>query len=97
MYKVIHIDGNKLNNNVKNLKKVLNDVANPTGKQRRLIATNLKTGRETNYDSMYEASQDLNINPGAISLIAEGKRKTVRSKYLIKNTPLDAPIQQISM
>ena len=77
-YKVIHIDGNKLNNERSNLIHVFKDTKNPMRIKRKIIATNLVTGHVTKYDSIYQASKSLNINPGSIRLIAEGKRKTAK-------------------
>lgn len=48
--------------------------------KRKIIATNLVRGHVTKYDSIYKASKSLNINPGSIRLIAEGKRKTAKPK-----------------
>lgn len=80
--RIIHLDGDKLNNAVSNLKLTINDNANPTKTFLQIIATNLDTNRKTNYDSISAASKDLEINTGSISLILNGKRKKAKSKRL---------------
>lgn len=42
MFNKIHIDGNKLNNKVKNLKQVLKESSNPINQERRITATNIE-------------------------------------------------------
>ena len=79
-FKIIHIDGDKLNNRPDNLKRVLNESSNPEGQPRKIIATNLTTGDNKFFNSIYQASKSLQINSGSIKLIAEGKRKTATSK-----------------
>ena len=79
-FRIIHIDGNKLNNRPDNLKRVLNESSNPVLQSRKIKATNLTTGKEEVYPSIYETSKSLKINPGSIKLISEGKRKTATSK-----------------
>ena len=79
-FKIIHIDGDKLNNRPDNLKRVLNDSSNPTCESRKIIATNLTTGDNISFDSIYQTSKSLKINSGSIKLISEGKRKTATSK-----------------
>ena len=79
-FKIIHIDGNKLNNKPNNLKRVINDSSNPERKERKIISTNLTTGKEEEYESIYSTSKSLKINSGSIKLIADGKRKTATSK-----------------
>ena len=79
-FKIIHIDGNKQNNEPDNLKQVINNSSNPEGKERKIIATNLTTGEESIYKSIYSTSKSLKINSGSIKLIADGKRKTATSK-----------------
>ena len=79
-FKIIHIDGDKLNNRPDNLKRVINESSNPEGQTRKIIATNLATGDNKFFDSIYQASKSLQINSGSIKLIAEGKRKTATSK-----------------
>lgn len=44
----------------------------------------MKNGKQKKFDSIYLASQFLQINPGFIKLIADGKRKTATSKYYNK-------------
>lgn len=79
--KIIHIDGNKLNNKPSNLKMELNKFWKPGPKERQILATNLVTGKTLPYfDSIYSISRYLKINPGSIKLIADGKRKTATSK-----------------
>lgn len=80
--RIIHLDGDKLNNAVSNLKLTINDITNPTKTFLQIIATNLDTNRKTNYDSISAASTDLEINTGSISLILNGKRKKAKSKRL---------------
>ena len=47
---------------------------------RKIIATNLATGDNKFFNSIYQASKSLQINSGSIKLIAEEKRKTAKSK-----------------
>ena len=79
-YNIFHIDGDKLNNRPDNLKRVLNESSNPQGLSRKIIATNLTTGDNISFDSIYQTSKSLKINSGSIKLISEGKRKTATSK-----------------
>ena len=79
-YKINHIDGDKLNNRPDNLKRVLNESSNPTLQSRKIIATNLTTGDNKCFNSIYQTSKSLQINSGSIKLISEGKRKTATSK-----------------
>ena len=79
-FKIIHIDGDKLNNRPNNLKRVINESSNPECQSRKIIATNLATGDNKFFNSIYQASKSLKINSGLIKLIAEGKRKTATSK-----------------
>lgn len=81
LYDIIHIDGNKLNNKPRNLKQVITKSSNPFNTERKILATNPKTGVVRKFDSIYNASQMLQINTGYIKLIAEGKRKTATSKF----------------
>ena len=79
-FKIIHIDGDKLNNKPVNLKRIINKSSNPENLSRKIIATNLTKGSNEFFDSIYQASKSLQINSGSIKLIAEGKRKTATSK-----------------
>ena len=79
-FKIIHIDGDKLNNKPVNLKRVINESSNPENLSRKIIATNLTKGSNEFFDSIYQASKSLKINSGSIKLIAEEKRKTATSK-----------------
>ena len=79
-FKIIHIDGDKLNNSPNNLKRVFNESSNPEGQNRKIIATNLATGDNKFFNSIYQASKSLQINAGSIKLISDGKRKTASSK-----------------
>ena len=79
-FKIIHIDGDKLNNEPDNLKRVINKSSNPSGLERKILATNLTTGQNKTFDSIYNTSKLLQINSGSIKLIADGKRKTATSK-----------------
>ena len=79
-FKIIHIDGNKQNNKPDNLKQVINNSSNPDGIKRKILATNLTTGEDKVYDTIYSTSKLLKINSGSIKLIADGKRKTATSK-----------------
>ena len=79
-FRIIHIDGDKLNNRPNNLKRVFNESSNPEGQNRKIIATNLATGDNKFLNSIYQASTTLEINSGSIKLIADGKRKTAKSK-----------------
>ena len=79
-FKIIPIDGDKLNNRPNNLKRVINESSNPECQSRKIIANNLTTGDNRFFNSIYQASKSLQINSGSIKLIAEGKRKTATSK-----------------
>ena len=79
-FKIIHIDGDKLNNRPDNLKRIINESSNPVCQSREIIATNLATGDNKFFNSIYQASKSLKINSGSIKLISEGKRKTATSK-----------------
>ena len=79
-FKIIHIDGDKLNNEPDNLKRVINKSSNPSCLKRKILATNLTTGKNMEYNSIYSTSKSLQINCGSIKLIANGKRKTATSK-----------------
>ena len=79
-FKIIHIDGDKLNNTPNNLKRVFNESSNPEGQNRKIVATNLSTGDNKFFNSIYQASKSLQINAGSIKLISDGKRKTATSK-----------------
>ena len=72
MYIIIHIEGNKLNNKPTK--------SNPAQKEREIIATDLDTGQQRRFKSIYQVSKATGINPGSMKLIANGKRKTVTSK-----------------
>ena len=61
-FKIIHIDGDKQNNEPDNLKQVINNSSNPEGIERKIIATNLTTGEESIYKSIYSTSKSLKIN-----------------------------------
>ena len=50
-FKIIHIDGNKLNNKPDNLKQVLTESSNPSNIERKILATNLTTGKTRKFDS----------------------------------------------
>ena len=79
-FKIIHIDGDKQNNRPDNLKRIINESSNPEGQSRKIIATNLATGDNKFFNTIYQASKSLQINSGSIKLIAEKKRKTATSK-----------------
>ena len=79
-FKIIHIDGDKLNNEPVNLKQIINKSSNPSNMERQILATNLTTGKTRKFDSIYITSKILQINSGSIKLIADGKRKTATSK-----------------
>ena len=79
-FKIIHIDGDKQNNIPSNLKRILKESANPEGRARKITATNLDTGFQRFFNSIYQTSKALQINCGSIKLIAEGKRKSAKSK-----------------
>lgn len=80
-YDIVHMDGNKINNKPENLKQVITKSSNPTSIERQILATNLATGETRKFESIYQASQKLQINDGSIKLIADGKRKTAASKH----------------
>ena len=62
------------------MKQVVNESSNPSSIERKILATNLTTGKTKVYESIYNTSKILQINSGSIKLIAEGKRKTATSK-----------------
>ena len=77
--KIIHIDGNKLNNKPKNLRMI--DTGKLPGPQLKLYVINVSSDEVLgSFDTIYDASKYLKINPGSIKLITDGKRKTVTSK-----------------
>lgn len=51
------MDGNNLNNKASNLKQIVKDERKPMRVKRKIVATNLVTGRVTEYDPIYEASK----------------------------------------
>ena len=78
---IIHVDGDKLNNSLSNLKLVVNNNSNNPYKTRLVFrATNLDTNVRTLYYSKSSAAKELDINPGSISPILNEKRKRARSK-----------------
>ena len=79
-FKIIHIDGDKLNNRPDNLKRILNESSNPEFQSRKILATNLATNEKRFFNTIYQASKALQINAGSIKLISDGKRKTAKSK-----------------
>ena len=79
-FKIIHIDGDKLNNKPDNLKQIINKSSNPDNLERKILAINIITGVTRKFDSIYTTSKTLQINSGSIKLIADGKRKTATSK-----------------
>ena len=79
-FKIIHIDKDKLNNRPDNLKRILNESSNPDCTPRKILATNLTSGEDKVYQTIYSTSKILKINAGSIKLIADGKRKTATSK-----------------
>ena len=52
-FKIIHIDGDKLNNKPRNVKQVLNESSNPSNIERQILAINLETGVTRKFDSIY--------------------------------------------
>ena len=78
---IIHVDGDKLNNSLSNLKLVVNNSTNNPYKTRvDFIATNLDTNARTLYKSLSTAAKNLDINLGSISRILNEKRKRAKSK-----------------
>ena len=78
---IIHVDGDKLNNSLSNLKLVENNsTKNPYKTRADFIATNLHTDAKSLYYSISSAATYLEINPGSISLILNEKRKRAKSK-----------------
>ena len=49
-------------------------------KSKRVLAVNLFTKKETNFNSLYSVSKMLGINPGQVSMICSGIHKTATSK-----------------
>ena len=78
---IIHINGDKLDNSLSNLKLVVNKSDNNPYKDRvNIIATNLDTDAKSFYYSISSAGKDLDINPGSISLILNEKKKAKSKK-----------------
>lgn len=96
-----HIDGNKSNNNVDNLKWVtrVENVQNPNTKDKNkgcndipIIQYDLHGNRINRWNSATSASKELGISRGSITSILRGKAKTVNGytfKYETDNTPID--------
>ena len=74
---IIHINGDKLDNSLSNLKLVVNKSYNNPYKDRvNIIATNPDTDAKSFYYSISSGGKDLDINPGSISLILNEKKKS---------------------
>ena len=81
---IIHINGDKLDNSLSNLKLVVNKSDNNPYKDRvNIIATNLDTDAKSFYYSISSAGKDLDINPGSISLILNEKKKELNQRKII--------------
>ena len=81
---IIHINGDKLDNSLSNLKLVVDKSDNNPYKDRvNIIATNLDTDAKSFYYSSSSAGKDLDINPGSISLILNEKKRLNQRKIVI--------------
>ena len=77
-----HINFNKKDNRIKNLEVVTaSENCRKSAKNRnfsyrknpkKVLAVNLKTKAETNFNSLYSVKKILGINPGQVSMICEG-------------------------
>ena len=86
-----HINSIRVDNRIKNLEVVTaSENCRKSAKNRNLscyrknpkkvLAVNLKTKAETNFNSLYSVSKMLGINPGQVSMICSGIHKTATSK-----------------
>ena len=86
-----HINFNKNDNRIKNLEVVTpSENIRKSLKNRkfvlcrknskRVVAVNLFSKEETNFNSLYSVSKILGINPGQVSMICSGIHKTANSK-----------------
>ena len=86
-----HINSIRVDNRIKNLEVVTaSENCRKSAKNRnfscyrknpkKVLAVNLKTKAETNFNSLYSVSKMLGINPGQVSMICSGIHKTATSK-----------------
>ena len=86
-----HINSIRVDNRIKNLEVVTaSENCRKSAKNRnfscyrknpkKVLAVNLKTKAETNFNSLYSVSKMLGINPGQVSMICCGIHKTATSK-----------------
>ena len=84
---VDHINNIKIDNRLENLQLITQSQNNKKehrkGKNRppiRVQAINVNSGESFDYDSIYECSKRLHINPGSIRQVLNGITKTATSK-----------------
>ena len=86
-----HINSIRSDNRIKNLEVVTasenlrksaknKDIGFYNKKSKRVLAVNLFTKKETNFNSLYSVSKMLGINTGQVSMICSGIYKTATSK-----------------
>ena len=86
-----HINSIRSDNRIKNLEVVTasencrksaknKDISFYNKKAKRVLAVNLFTKKETNFNSFYSVYKMLGINPGQVSMICSGIYKTATSK-----------------
>ena len=79
-----HLDRNRLNNNIDNLRLVTRDenIANSEKAKRPVVAISIEGFGEFVFPSTLAAAHDLGINQGNVSSICRGKSKTAYSSSL---------------
>ena len=75
-----HILNLKSDNSIKNLQLLTPKQNIQKSHNRSVVSTNIETGEEKIFNSLKEASEELNINISYISRICKNKNKTAKSK-----------------